>query len=884
MRRRISLYIGGMPVDLDDQSFILFNYTQEDLSNPTIIKNSFSQQVTLKGTPANNRIFGGMWRSDRLTQAGGGNTGVDFNPARKTPFAIYDETREILESGYCRLDKVTRKRDNVEYTVSLFGQLGAFLYGLAYDDSGNRRSLADLKYTGQNAAETELDFAITRQAVQAAWNRLRGSGSDTRWDIINFAPAYNGIPSGLFDADKALVSTSRAGITIPQGYYSRGGDTVLATLTKEYTEWEAHDLRSYLQRPVVRMSAVINAICQPYNNGGYTVDLDPDFFAAGNPYWALTWLTLPLINSLDIQITEGGGSLVTAASRVTIPNGGNPSNNYRATIAIVPRLTAATYSTTGYVLHSYDTYSPEGNDNYVTGYYMTYLTYTIHAHDSNGNILQTRVVRVGTRETPENQIGIPAMDYVGTFDTSGVWSGEDIEVSFEGLGISYFSIWPNATAEGWGSLRHNLNPYIAWEDSEDIPPYEPNHVVNDYDFGYAQGLNVYTYTSSESARSGVTITKRMLLSSDKTPADYLLSFCKMFGLVIMCDKGERRVTISRRRSFFREDSLVDLTGRVSVADISVTPFAFDSKWYDFGLGYDKGEYALYYANIYGREYGLQRVNTGYEFNAEARDLLDGLAFKGACEVMENSKYFVDIINGTLLIPSVFQDGGTFSLISRAGESEDFQLPLPTGAVTWTWWNLTDKTYDFLSRPQFHDQDNSPFEERDTLLFLTGITDISQVTTRLGLSDDTALMMALNDNTPCWILDPAAQGGYDPVTWMPEFTRYYWQVDGGQRVAVKSLDFGTPAEVPIPDVILPYGNDIYTQYWRDYLTDRYDDDSRVMTCRVNLSGLKVDEDLLRDFYYYDGCVWSLNKIINHSLTTWDDTMCEFVKVQDKTNYR
>ena len=108
MRRRISLYIGGMPVDLDDQSFILFNYTQEDLSNPTIVKNSFSQQVTLKGTPANNRIFGGMWRSDRQTQAGGGNTGVDFNAARKTPFAIYDETREILESGYCRMDKVTR--------------------------------------------------------------------------------------------------------------------------------------------------------------------------------------------------------------------------------------------------------------------------------------------------------------------------------------------------------------------------------------------------------------------------------------------------------------------------------------------------------------------------------------------------------------------------------------------------------------------------------------------------------------------------------------------------------------------------------------------------------------------------------------------------------
>ena len=33
---KISLYIAGKKVDLDNNSFILFNYTMEDLSNPTI--------------------------------------------------------------------------------------------------------------------------------------------------------------------------------------------------------------------------------------------------------------------------------------------------------------------------------------------------------------------------------------------------------------------------------------------------------------------------------------------------------------------------------------------------------------------------------------------------------------------------------------------------------------------------------------------------------------------------------------------------------------------------------------------------------------------------------------------------------------------------------
>ena len=43
MRRKISLYIGDQLADLDDQSFILFNYQMDDLSNPTIVKNSYSQ-------------------------------------------------------------------------------------------------------------------------------------------------------------------------------------------------------------------------------------------------------------------------------------------------------------------------------------------------------------------------------------------------------------------------------------------------------------------------------------------------------------------------------------------------------------------------------------------------------------------------------------------------------------------------------------------------------------------------------------------------------------------------------------------------------------------------------------------------------------------------
>ena len=982
MRRRVSLYIAGKAVDLDSEAFILFNHTMEEAGNPTIVRNSFSQQVTLKGTANNNRLFGAIWRSDRRTVSGQAGTGPDFNATRKTPFTVYDETGEILESGYCKLDKVTRKGAAVEYTVSFFGDLGAFFYGLAYDSGGNRRTLADLKFTGESASDTELDFTITKDVVASAWAALAGGSviapsrrlvarinpdgtihSDTAvkyhvcafpvtglarvlvtgrspssnyalasvqdadgtplqvWEvnrnrvytdyelelpsgsatlyvydlnqdpsasfsqtdtfrILNFAPAYNGLPTGLFDADKALFSPALAGVALPEGHSLPGGDVALASLPKKYTEWETQDLRSYLQRPVIKMSAIINAICQPYNNGGFTVDLDPAFFSQSNPWWDKTWLTLPVINTLDIQISEGSGNLTVSVPTATIPGGGNPSTTYRVTVALRPRITVpGGGSTVGYVLHCEDTYTPEGETTALTGWYMTYLTFSAYAYDANGNALQRRVVTAATRVSP-GQYGIPEIDFVGSFDNNGDWVGEDVTMEFEGIGIHHISIGVGGTAAGWGSLRHTLDASVAWEDSEAMPPYEPNHAVSAFNFSMPQAGNTYRYTTSSSARSGVTITKRMLLSSDKTPADYLISYAKMFGLVFLFDKSERRMSLMKRQTFFR-NNVTDISGRVDLSrPVPVLPFAFDCKWYDFGVPYEHGEFAKYYANVYDREFGVQKVNTGYGFNSESKDLLAGIAFRGACQCLEASKYYATLVNGTLRVPSVFQDsGGSFSANDRAGKAVDVDIPLPSASVYRGWWNTVNKTFDIIAKPQFHEAGNAAYEERDTLLFFAGMEDISTVTDRLALSDDTALMMALNDNTPCWILDPSAVGGYSPLTSLPVFSRYL--VSGG--TVTESLDFGTPGEVSIPDVTFAADSSIYSRFWATYIADRYDDDSRVLTARVNLAGMRVGPELMRDFYYFDGSVWALNKIINHSLTTWDDTECEFIKVQDINNY-
>ena len=170
MRRRIELYIDGRRADIDDASFVVFNWRREDTDNPAVIRNSWSNSVTLPGTPDNDVIFSHAFRCDRRYNF----TPDSFDPSARTPFAIYQETGEILVSGYCKLDSVARSGATHSYKVTLFGGLGSLLYSLAYDASGNKRTLASLDFLGGGASE--LDFPITAQAVKDAWDVLNAAG------------------------------------------------------------------------------------------------------------------------------------------------------------------------------------------------------------------------------------------------------------------------------------------------------------------------------------------------------------------------------------------------------------------------------------------------------------------------------------------------------------------------------------------------------------------------------------------------------------------------------------------------------------------------------------------------------------------------------------
>lgn len=420
MRQEIELYLGGKSVEFAEPPQILFSYIRTDYTNPTVLRNSYSKTLNIEGTPNNNQIFNSIYHLDKISDYG------NFNPAKRMEFQLFSNG-DILEQGYAKLDKINKEGKNISYDITLYGGLGEFLYNLSYDQTaegsdtsrggGEDRRLSSLIFYDETEPNKEFDFDITKDTVAEAWDALETGTGATKWKYINFAPAYNGYPDD-FDADTVLINTQKS--TVPVTYNNNGttgttanngggfpstivqGDTTYRTynnyalgkLPKDMTEWEMRDLRSYLQRPVMSMKGFINAVANPVNNGGYTVDLDPDFFNDDNPYYSKAWLTLPLLKKDEV---ETGQSAKTEVANNVLSVSSYLGEDYDVRYYLQGLQPGATYQGIDLTFSFNVTMSGMPNEVYTTVYdydvgfwgrdacYYSSIFVQLVGEDSNGN-------------------------------------------------------------------------------------------------------------------------------------------------------------------------------------------------------------------------------------------------------------------------------------------------------------------------------------------------------------------------------------------------------------------------------------------------------------------------------------------------------------------
>lgn len=908
-RRRITLYIDGKMADINEDDLVLMNWTAEELYNPTVIRNSYSQQVTLPGTAANNTIFGGLYRFDHTSQYNGTSlSGPYFDPSRKVPFSILSEEGMLLEAGYIKTDEITVKGGTYEYKITLYGGLGSFFYGLSYTEDGEKKTLQDLDFG------RDLTFVINAGTVALAWKRLAGSGTDAKWDVINFAPMDNGARTSGFDSKKILFKPGDIGfdttVRDDETTYTTKDGYAIYEATETISELEAQDLRSYMQRPVIKVSELVNAICKPANNGGYTVTLDSKFFNSSNPYWAKTWLTLQTVkdstSSGDEQIKHTDDLYFSADAAKLNGSGVNlglPIDSVRDLEVMARVRLDAVFEAAPPGTMQDDAAYMSADDNGIIAQFFTFVQLVLY--DGSGKavagsgiyLLQSTINKAGAKwpniPVADALAGSKYTPKFGTATASNVTSypcawdfvqesasryhcicGINPELHAQGAGVLsayvYFDTYLCTGGATFTKVALDLYTNQTVTDQGPGVRITPHHVQ-----ATAVEGSYYSYESTEPATSGATITQRVLLSGTLSPAEYLIGYAKLFGLGFTVDRDAKRVQILSRNSMYKDARISDISGYIDRGqDMTINPFAFDAKWYTLTQPVAGGEFATEYEKIYGRKYGAQRINTGYEFDSQTRELAENMPYRTAAETLARSRYFENVTKGGHLIPAATIDGGKYKLFNAAGDSTEVDVSVPGDSATVKYFNTELPGYNAFSMPQAHNAEKKTFDASNVLLFFTGTVEVADIYKSLQLSDDTGIMLTMNTRTPCY-----QWGGGRQVARLPLFGRYIWN----GNVAEYSLDFGNPAEVDIPKVSLPDSITIYARFWREYMVGRYGSNIRVLTCRVNLTTVRDASALLRRFFWYGGSLWVLNSIKNHSFAADKLTECEFVQVQEIERY-
>lgn len=911
------LYIDGKRADLDSDSLITLSFALDDTANPTIVKNSFSKSITLPSTKNNDAIFGNMRDlQSRVLPS------VSFSPLVRTPFKLYIDG-ELVESGYVQLTEVTRKKGVCSYKINLFGGLGDFFYALTYDEDGNKRTLADLNFGIEGAvdAETEMDFEITKEAVDLSWNSL-GGGRHSLSEVITFVPAYNGIGDS-FDAEHALVNTNGLKASVPSSLTDNGKTYMpyngygLAEFPKSLTEWEVGDLRSYMQRPALSVRALMYAISNPANNGGYEVELDDNFFHDYNALYKDAYITLPML------VGESGDGVSSEAS-IQMPNvvceqyiesmkvhqlasesaSSSVTINVPITLSIMPSVADVDtlYDSTTFFDNTND---PDTGDYVGNVIVRTGMLVKVAVYEKSTKITESRSMVFSSY--PED-LSSSATPVQGSYKKKGsqyIFTDENGNNTFP-LEVSFFK-------RTYTNIRIVVTAQRIYHQGANTQPnfYFPNvtYIGGNADYeNAAQKYASYTYLSFDATTikqvreglpgisSGSKITKQMLLTTNATPADYLLSYTKLFGLRFLRDKYAKKITIT---SNYFTGEVIDLRSRIDYSgDVKITPSAFSKRIMRMALNTPDTYYSKKYKDAHGIDYAQKRVDTGFSFNADVEDVYKDNVYTQAVPCRAVSQLFYRYANASgESVPSPFALTLTYSLSigSPSASAEKFDMfgkelqsnNVVEQASATPYFAI--KGYDALPKMCYFTQQEGAQESVDianNLVVFSGrmsAKDANGNVIKYYLTDDLPEMIKFNGKV-CYLMTQSVESvGAEKIaierTTIPQFLNIRL-ING---VVYDSFDMAKSKEHYLGgNIDYPEQVTLYSRYWNRYYAERLDVNTRMVECMVDFSGITIDVDSNRHYYFFEDAYWLLNSVSDYNPSSSALTKCQFIKVRTPHN--
>lgn len=931
----IELYINNTLVDIDqgsnDTFSILLQKTRTDYTNPTIVKNSFTKTVSLPGTDNNNKLFNQIWKLDRTQWKGA------FNPSYRAPFLLL-ENGSLVECGYVKLDSVKINKTNT-YDCTFYGELGNILYSLTYRTDEESEDTITLTL-GDLIYDKDLKFGINKDVVLSAWKRLDNldSGTTSIYDTINFAVCYDGIPEAEnFDPKKILTSIKDVnGVRVasvfwdgetylpnefPQGktvdgkYYSYlnlqqtrsdpEGSFILAELKNDITPLEARDFRSYLNRPILRVKKVFEAIRRYMTaNLGWDLDLTDPFFDSEE--YKSQWITLSMLSEINPNVESG-------------------------TVFTQSELLSHTSSPSSYLI-SY------------CKIYGIYIEPDLQTH----KLKLIRLPRFFSDKVTDLKLDLSQGIEVTplSFDKSsytfdyGEGQAENVKAYKEKYGIAYgskkvntgfrfdastakyinnniFNIASDAIEQS-GYYKFNFDPITQWNFPISVAAQAEPPEMKYFRVDQTTHKPIFNDDGSIDSYSATMTIGRYHID---TPIQWGYEYAdnRWSGLT----KGIWNDTHARLQ-FHGENNkatdgknvLIRYNGKSKakagyIVSYNSTPSDIKS---DDDIFVDNVDFT-------GTNNRGKLTYLVSDDNPFVKQIVGSNCYYDKF-YMETNEPYLDVIDSLPLFNRVeiAYDGDYISFEKHSGWSNsDIHYVSTTGTTTTTGdnyitssidWSMSYGNYGYINFPNYKPNHNYLIISKmrsntngDLCIRLVSGT-VSYYNTNLvndyggwkltaSICNSTLSIPRLkiyNSNTSgtvetsvAWVtvidLDKLNLYFTSPADALKFFKYDQYNNYGFPYMINNTLDFGTPREIFIPATSIRPEIDIYNRYWSRYISDVYNVNTRIIKCKAFIQDI---HSAFREFYYYDNSLWILSKVEDWNSNT---KLCNatFTKVNDKKNY-
>lgn len=897
MKLNIELYIDGQKVDIVNseefaQQFAL-TYSFSDLYEPDKLTDTYSKTISVPGTDNNNKIFGNIWRidSDNMTE---------FNPSLLSTFEIC-LNGEVWQTGSVQLTEITIDNGTVMYSIVLYGSITRVMSLLLNGDleDPSNKLLRSLHYP------YDLRHRLFCNMMYMMWDGQYYTGNIYLNDYMNYVPAQNGLHDNFDNSKRLTYSSGTYSVSPYLAYSSSVDSGELEFdewQTGEYrVEYQRPAMRMDKLISQIVSDASLDASIRldpsffnsnnPYFGqtymtlSQYTTDSDEgtvDASSASVFHIPLTPEEDSAVVDLEFHQVDGTYQVFSQDTSTLVAFGqisGNKTISLEFMIgvsALYPTdlqnlLLIPVNSGISYPTSISNLVSPKWEVRaraFSGGYTAWSRPHTVSGVPADMNQYITgKEHNVSGRNTYFNFMqrnGMYGTKYKYTMYQNGTkrlypsytdkWEGKkyfykpfklDIpcsNLSDDGRIELYitdvtheFAVVTGTTAQ---TSYRNCDVLVSI-----IPiPNGTDYTDNDYyPAAYGWTGNSATFSYDGAVRSNTVVTTKDMFDNTTTQGEILLGYTKLLGCIYDTDKLGN-ITIMPRNKFFENYRILDWSGKVDYSRSRVIkPLTFDTR--NLEMKYNNGStyYEKKYKGEYGLEYAEKKINTGYQFNSETKQLME-TPFTSTV-MAADPRYRYTIKDTGRIDASLLDESTPFAaLYDREGNTK----------------TKTEGKYNLMFR---NGKTTMPYTvyitEDDPHMVSDGVEGAGQY---------------------CWLdcSNSIFSNIAYPKTSIPNYTTHYGNVSwdiGYPRISYEGASASS----------YPSTSTVYSRFWESYISEIYNVSNKIMTCYVTLEWTDMMNFSFCDFVTINGTLWHVNKIINYNPLSDDPTQVELIRVSNIDAY-